>query len=305
MNTDIPFKKIDIQDKQWVDPLLALSDYRGTEYCFTTLYIWADHYGSEIARMGDLLILRSVSEGEASYLFPAGKGEIKEALLYMESDALKIGKDFSLMGLTAPMREEIERLMPGRYSFTPVRNSFDYIYDREDLATLKGKKFQPKRNFISRFKSLPDWSYESISSDDPEKAAKQIEEAMEMTRQWCILNGCIHNSSMKAESCAVRRALTHFAALGLEGGMLRVEGRPVAYTIGEPLNSDTYIIHVEKAFSEYKGVYQAINHSFINDKTSGFRYINREDDAGDEGLRQAKLSYHPSLLLEKYLAIKK
>jgi hypothetical protein len=86
---------------------------------------------------------------------------------------------------------------------------------------------------------------------------------------------------------------------------LRVDGEVVAYTVGEPLNSDTYIVHIEKAFSDIKGAYPMINQSFVLDRTEKFKYINREDDAGDEGLRKAKLSYNPVFMIEKYFAIPK
>ena len=126
-----------------------------------------------------------------------------------------------------------------------------------------------------------------------------------MTDEWCALNGCSHNESMQMEACAVRIALRDFVALGLKGGILRSGGRIVAYTIGERLNSDTFIVHVEKAFSDVTGAYPMINQCFLAHEASGLRYVNREDDAGDEGLRKAKLSYNPVLMLEKYLAVRR
>ena len=96
------------------------------------------------------------------------------------------------------------------------------------------------------------------------------------------------------ELCAVRNCFENFSALGLRGGLLRVDGRVVAYTMGLPLNSDTFIVHIEKAFSDVAGAYPMIN-------CADFKYVNREDDVGDEGLRRAKLSYKPAILLEKFI----
>lgn len=103
------------------------------------------------------------------------------------------------------------------------------------------------------------------------------------------------------ELCAVRNCFENFLALGLRGGLLRVDGRVVAYTMGLPLNSDTFIVHIEKAFSDVAGAYPMINREFAAHNCADFKYVNREDDVGDEGLRRAKLSYKPAILLEKFI----
>lgn len=299
------FKEIELSDKEWADPLLAVSDYRATEYCFTSLYIWAKFFGTRIARYGNWLLIRSDGEeGCANYIFPAGSGDVREVMEVMEKDAVRMGKKFVLWTV-AGVREKVEEALPGRYGFSPIRRSFDYIYRTENMISLAGKKYQPKRNFISRFKALnPDWTYECISPEaDPETCRRQLEECRKMTEEWCALNGCSHNESMRMESCAVRKALQDFVPLQLRGGMLRCGGRLVAYTLGERLNSDTFIVHVEKAFSNVIGAYPMINQCFLEHEAAGLKYVNREDDAGDEGLRKAKLSYHPEYMLEKYLAV--
>lgn len=298
------FKEIELKDKEWVDPLLAFSDYRATEYCFTTLYIWAGLFGTRIARWKDWLLIRSDGDGgSANYIFPAGRGDVREVLDLLEQDAAGIGRKMVLWTIGDAVRTVVEAC-PGRYEFTPVRKSFDYIYETERMISLSGKKYQPKRNFISRFKTLyPDWTYERIQAEDPARCAAQLEECREMTDRWCILNDCPHNESMQMEACAVRLALRDFVPLRLKGGLLRSGGRVVAYTLGEALNSDTFIVHVEKAFSDVTGAYPMINRSFLEHEAAGLKYVNREDDAGDEGLRKAKLSYHPAFMLEKYLAV--
>lgn len=303
--SDLPeFRNIELSDRTWADSLLSVSDYRATEYCFTSLYMWAPFYGTKIARYRDWLLVRSDGGECASYIFPAGSGDVREVLEIMEEDAARIGKKFALFAIEG-VKEKIEQALPGRYEFVPVRNSFDYIYDAQAMTALSGRKYQPKRNFISRFRNQwPDWNYESFSPDDPGVCRNQIEECVEMTDRWCALNGCSHNESMHKEACAVRKVLRDFVPLGLSGGILRAGGRVVAYTIGERLNSDTFIVHVEKAFSDVTGAYPMINQLFLSHEASGFRYVNREDDAGDEGLRKAKLSYHPAFMLEKYLAVR-
>lgn len=299
------FRNIELCDKGWVDSLLAISDFRRTEYCFTSLYMWAPFYNTEIAKMDDLLLVRSIVENDAIYVFPAGRGDLEKAILSMERDAERSGKRFVLSSLSAKSMETIKKIFPDRYEFHPNRDTYDYIYETEKLISLKGKKYQPKRNFIARFKELPDWSYEPISAKDSAKCASQLKECLIMTDEWCRINECIHDNMMNTESCAVRIVLRDFTKLNVKGALLRVAGNVVAYTIGERLNSDTFIIHIEKAFSNVKGAYPMINCSFLTNEASSFKYVNREDDAGDEGLRTAKLSYNPIFLEEKYLAVRK
>ncbi len=299
----LEFKDIELSDKEWVDPLLALSSFRGTEYCFTSLFVWASHYGTKIGRHGDFLLIRSESEEAFHYIFPAGQGDLAQVLLLMEEDAASHGKRFELH-VSMENIDRVREVFPDRYVFTPMRNSFDYIYDAQALITLSGKKYQPKRNFISRFKQQQDWQYESFSFEDPEAALPLLQECKAMNDEWCRINGCIHNESMMSEGCAVRNAMRNFVALGLRGGLLRVDGRVVAFTIGEPIGADTFIVHIEKAFSDVTGAYPMINQSFLVHEAQGAKYVNREDDAGDEGLRKAKLSYNPAFMLEKYLGIR-
>ena len=142
----------------------------------------------------------------------------------------------------------------------------------------------------------PDFLTENITADN-------IAECLKMNDEWCVKMGCRHNAALSEEKCAVHRTFYHFQGLELEGLLLRAEGRIVAFTVGEPLNSDTYIVHIEKSFPEYKGSYQAINQLFaeyVQERHPDLIYINREDDAGDEGLRKAKLSYQPVSMVEKY-----
>lgn len=293
----IDFKKIEISDKPWIDELLACSDFKGAEYCFTNLFIWDEVYHSKIARYKDFLLLTSGSGEETKYLYPAGKGDIKEVLEFLEADAKERGVPFTLIGITADTKPVIEQLMPGAFKYEAVRNSFDYIYESEKLITLSGKKLQPKRNHLNNFIKLEGWSYEDIT-------AENLNECIEYTNAWCKVNGCGENLSLMWECCAVNKALSHFFELGLKGGLIRLDGKVIAYTVGEAINSDTVIVHIEKAEADIRGSYQAINNQFIQRLAAGYQYVNREDDAGDEGLRRAKESYYPAFMLEKFYASK-
>lgn len=310
----IEFKKIEISDKEWVDQLLQYSDYGATEFNFSVLFIWKEVFCTRIGRFKDFLIVRFCPQGSsdtrsARYFFPAGKGDHKEVIEAMIDDAHSLDAKFQLISVLDEQKHILETLFPDRFIFTPNRNSFDYIYLAENLITLKGKKYQSKRNFVSRFKSNNNWSYEELT---PATTA----ECLEMNKEWCKLYGCLQYTSMQQESCSVRSALQNFEALQLKGGILRVDGKIVAFSIGEKLNSNTFLVHIEKAFAYITGAYPAISQMFLqhqmntpysadlelNEEHIGFKYVNREDDAGDESLRNAKLQYHPVHMIEKYIA---
>ena len=291
----LEFKKIEIEDKAWADILLRISDFRGAEYCFTNLYIWDGIYQSKIGRYKDFLMLRTGSAPDFRYLYPAGSGDVKEVIELMMEDAANNGSSFTLIGVTEKTAQELKSHFPDRFIFDPIRDSFDYIYESEKLISLSGKKLQPKRNHLNFFAANNKWSYEELNSD-------MIPEIKEFNHEWCARVECKKYETLSWESCAVEKCLDNYHHLNLRGGVLRVDGKIVAYTIGEVINSDTVIVHIEKAFSEVRGAYPMINREFLSRVAPGYQYVNREDDIGDEGLRKAKESYYPIFMLEKFYA---
>ncbi len=300
------FKEITLQDRDWMRQLLGYSDNRATEFNFTVLYIWRDIMRSRVCRVRDYLVVRFFPKGAPApmYLFPQGRGtaeDLKQVLESCMEDARQNGHPFHMASVQNGHKEILENLFPDRFTFEPNRDYFDYIYSAEDLTFLRGKKFQSKRNFVSRFKRQEGWSYEPLGKDN-------LKECAAMSISWCAKYGCGKDPSMASESCSVKNALQNFEQLGLMGGLLRLNGEVVAFTIAEKTNSDTLLVHVEKAYGDIVGAYPAIANEFLRntivvDEQTGelsVRYINREDDAGDLGLREAKMQYHPLFLLEKY-----
>ena len=192
-------------------------------------------------------------------------------------------------------REFLEKYFSGIFQIEENRDSFDYIYTVDKLTSLAGKKLHGKRNHIARFKDNEDWSYEPMTAENKQ-------ECYDMNLKWCDRRACKWNEDKSDEQCALNQAMKYFDALHLEGGILRKAGEIVAFTIGERLNSDTYVVHFEKAFPEIQGAYPMINQQFVMHNCQEYSYVNREDDAGDEGLRKAKLSYYPDILLKNYTA---
>lgn len=291
----LEFKEITLADKQWMQPLFAMSDHNSEEYNFTFTYIWRRVFRYTAARMGDYLIVKSSRDTHPpSYLFPAGSGDIAPVLKALKEDAKANEAELVFHTVLAPSVKLLETMYPKQFVFLPLNDYFDYVYDTQSLITLKGKKLHSKRNHINRFRqNYPDWSYEPITPEN-------LPEVLMMNEQWNRIHGQEADRSMLQESMTVRIAIRDFFSLGMDGGLIRAGGRVVAFSMGDRLNSDTYLVHIEKAYSDVQGAYAVINQEFAAHNCEGYLYMNREDDSGEEGLRKAKLSYRPVFQVEKY-----
>ncbi len=300
----LEFRKPQLSDKPWVDELLRYSDYRGSEYNFTNLFVWNGVYGQKVARLGDYLLVHACNRAGCSYFYPAGRGDAKSAIDTLRRDAAERGEPFRLICMTRSQTEEVERLYPGKFEFTQDRDGSDYLYEIERLADLGGKKLHNKRNHINRFEdNNPDWTFEELTS-------ASLPECLAMNREWYSRSldreGPAEAADLTAEGKALGLAVEHYEALSLKGGLIRSSGAVVAFTIGDPLCSDTFDVHFEKAYSELQGSYAMINREFarwVRRHYPDVRYLNREDDMGLEGLRKAKESYYPDLMAEKHVAV--
>lgn len=287
-----------LEDKAEVDKVLHTAECPTLEYNFTTQYIWKTIFNTKIS-IQDGFFFSVSGKDKPSFLFPAGSGDVKAALANLDAYAIENGIKLRFHSVSPAQKELLEALYPDRFEFEYVRDAGDYIYDAESLRTLRGKKLAAKRNHINRFlENHPDWTYERIDESN-------MAEVMEMNKLWCELSDCEGDESLREESCAVRSALKNYAALKLDGGLIRAGGKVVAFSLGDRLNAATYLVHIEKAFADVQGAYPMINQQFVLNNTDGYSFINREDDAGDEGLRKAKLSYRPAEIAEKYVAREK
>ncbi len=299
----LSFKEITLEDRQWMDPLFQMGKRGSLDYNFTTCFVWRYIYNYHIARLGDYLILRSEPK-DPTYLFPAGQGPLTPVIQAMAEDAKSLGAPLRFNTVLAGDKTRLEEAFPGKFEFTLSRDAADYIYETQSLATLSGKKLAAKRNHIHRFlDNHPTWQYEPIHRDN-------ISDVQQMHMAWCLQAGCqsdgtLADSGLSDEYCAVEQALKHFYELRLSGGLIRAESRVIAFSMGDPLNEDTFLVHFEKAYSDIQGAYPMINQQFILHNCMDYAYVNREEDAGVEGLRHAKMSYHPHLLVEKYTAEQK
>jgi hypothetical protein len=288
---------VELDDKKWIEPILASTYLLGCHYSFVNLFSWASVFKYQVAQADDFLVVKGVTpEGTPYYFYPAGRGNPQSVIEAMFDDAANSKVEFRFAGLSVDNTTEVESLFPGKFEFFEDRDSFDYVYRIDDLVNLAGGKYRAKRNHINHFKKHNTWSFEQISLSN-------LDECWDMNTKWCKIHECKYNIPLTYENCAVRCCFEHFAELGLEGGLLRSEGKVVAYTMGKKLNSDTYDINIEKAFDDIQGAYQMINREFaalIRKSHPELVYINREEDMGQEGLRKAKLSYRPVRMVEKY-----
>lgn len=290
---EIQFKRTELEDRELMHSYFQRFPSRSCERTFANSLLWSRHYPVTFAIVEDTLVFRSLSYGEA-YTYPVGEsGNVKKALDYLTQYTKEKGVPFVLYHITADQFEQLEAWYPGRFQIEFNRDIADYIYESEKLMKLSGKKLHAKRNHINKFKATHEnWSYESMTEDN-------LEECFQMALRWRNENNCDEDHDKNAEMCVTLNSLRLFKELEFVGGILRIDGEIVAFTMGEPINEDTFVVHIEKAFADIQGAYTMINQQFIEQECSDYKYINREEDTGAEGLRKAKLSYRPAFLVEK------
>ena len=287
----IPFERLTFEHKPEIDAMLTHASHRGCAFSFVNLYIWGRQYA---AKLGEDLLLFSHFGGRTMYPYPVCPGDLQPAIETLMRDAQERGIPFRLTGLNTQDVEDLQKWYPDRFAFHCGREGHDYVYAIDDLADLKGKKYQPKRNHINRFLAqYPDVTILPLSDET-------LPDAQALAERWHRRRTPEEDTGM--EMVALNRAFAHWKELGLEGLVLYVGGQVVAMTMASRLNEDTVDVHFEKADLDYPGAYAVINRAFarhIREKYPEVKFLNREDDMGIEGLRKAKLSYYPHHMVEK------
>ena len=294
---DIPnyprFREIRLEDKNFFQDFFALSPPQISEYTFTNLFIWRNYYHLEWCLWDECLCILARPEGSQPFFLPPlckkkPKEHVEDLLLYLRGQGI---------------RETVQRVPEDlvnqylkdhdHFEIALDRDNCDYVYITDDLIKLEGNKFHGKRSHINKFKKNHSYQYKPLTSD-------LISECLEMETEWCNLKHCEIFPGLAGEEKAIYEALKNKEMLGFKGGVILINEKVEAFALGEQLNSQMAVIHIEKANPAFDGLYQLINQEFCKHEWKDISYINREQDLGEEGLRKAKLSYHPHHLVNKY-----
>ena len=293
-SSPIPFRQVNSSDSKLFEQVVLQSECHNCDMSFANIFCWQDSYKSHIALWNGFLLIRFTTDnGHTAYMQPLGGEPSKEIIEALEADAAVLGEPLRLFGLNEQWREALDALYPNRFAISHSDANSDYIYLVSDLATLAGRKYQPKRNFINRFVSRYNYTFEPLNSEN-------IDHCRELNARWCDQRKDICDRN---EQRALHRALDNFSVLPLEGWILYVDSSPCAFAIGSAVNHDTFCIHIEKVDTTFEGAGAMINNLVAIELQHHFKYINREDDLGIEGLRRAKQSYYPVELLKKHSAL--
>lgn len=288
------FKQVTLADRALFERFVYPSQCRNCDMSFANIFCWQGSYNSQIAVWGGFLIIRFTTEnGQYGYMQPIGQGDRQAVIQALKADAAQAGMPFRMYGLDEEWSAFLDATFNHTFAIAPIGANADYIYLSSDLSQLPGRKYQPKRNHINRFVSRYNYRFETIGADN-------IEDCLYLNTLWCCEKGELCNS---AEQRAIQLFFDNFNALPIEGWILYADNNPAAFAIGSAINHDTFCIHIEKIDNSYEGAGAMINNLVAVELESRYRYINREDDLGIEGLRRAKQSYHPIELLQKRSAL--
>lgn len=264
------------------DPLRHLAEGI-SEFTFANLYLFRHTHGYSLTRLADNTIaILGNDEGRSFFMLPFSlPDDVLLNRLFIDHKMMKC--------VSLAQKERLEELA---YRTIEDRDNFDYLYRREDLSELKGRKFHKKRNLIKAFITSHEFSAAPLLEE-------HIEDAIEILEQWR------KNQQGEGDYRAAREGLEKSWELQLCGGIYFVGKRPVGYSLGEELaNGTAFVVHFEKGIPGYKGLFQFINQSFSSILPEFYETINREQDLGDPGLRHAKHSYKPVGYVKKFLAFK-
>jgi len=290
-NMNINFEPLELKHKQILDDYFRSNKTEISEFNFTEMFIWRKVRNIRIGFINENICIL-VEKGREKILYrPFGNNHIKETTEFVLNNHL-----YNVVyGWT---QKEIDELNLGEeFLIKKDRDNFDYVYLTDDLINLKGRKYDGKRNHIKKFQRLNS-KITKIEKDD-------IEKIMDFQKKWCKNRRCEDDLSLKNESMAVDELLMNFDKLSVFGAVLFIDDNIEGYTIASELNQEMAVVIVEKANPNINGIYQGLNQIFAMNFLFKYKYINREQDVGNEGLRRAKMSYYLHHFIEKLIVKKK
>ena len=294
------FKDINMESRELLNPYFDLVDYEACEYCFNTLYMWQHLYKTGYYIGDGFAVIVAEYEGNTFSILPLAKKEdmprvIQFVIDYFEKEQKKI----YFRGITKEVVEFLKENYPGKFSYTEERDLFDYVYDGDSMRELKGRKNVKKRNHINYFLKEYEGRYEYRLLDE-----NDFDACLDLMAEWTSNkeeNNAV-SEEMEEELIGIKKLFENYNVLKdkLKIAGIFIDGKLESFTMGEYINPNMALIHIEKANPSIRGLYPFINQQFLVHEFSDVEFVNREEDLGIEGLRKAKLSYHPVRFVEKY-----
>lgn len=294
------FKEITIEDREILNPYFDLVDYEACEYNFNTLYMWQHAYKTAYHIGDNFAVLVGEYEGEVFSILPLAKKEdLPKVIDFVLDYFAQIEEKLYFRGITEEVVDYLKEEYGDRFEYIAERDLFDYVYDGEIMRTLKGRKNSKKRNHINYFLKEYEgrFEYRLLDENDFDACLKLVEEWTSNKEE----NGQV-DEEMEEELIGIKKLFNSFPVIKdkLKIAGIFIDGKLEAFTMGEYLNPNMALIHIEKANPSIRGLYPYINQQFLVNEFSDVEFVNREEDLGIEGLRKAKLSYHPVKFVEKY-----
>jgi hypothetical protein len=281
------FHHLSLSDREAMQAVTLHSGRRNCNYTFANLVGWQFWYDTEVCVLENAVVLRYTFDGQRAYMVCTSEALSLELIEALFDDS---NGDLTLIGLEDSQVEQLS-MVKSQWSISvePDRDQYDYIYRRTDLETLHGRHLDSKRNHIHRFRAKhPDFEYRPLTPE-------YFDECRRLTEIWQGEKG--GSDTIDVEKQVMETIFSNWDALGMTGGSIFVDGRMVAFTYGSAVTTDTLDVCVEKADRQVEGAFAIINQQFAEHLPEQYIYLNREEDMGIPGLRQAKLSYQPEILL--------
>ncbi|MDD4033566.1 MAG: phosphatidylglycerol lysyltransferase domain-containing protein [Bacteroidales bacterium] len=296
MEEIIHFREVTPDDRSRIEKAFYDSPSGQQNHCFPVLYLYRDTYHTRIAFYKGFLLVQMRYLDRLCFFYPVGEGDLSEVIEAMISCAKASGMVFVMIKLTRDQKEELTSLFPGRFHYSLSRGDFEYIYQTKKLQNLTGKSLQSKRNHINALMKAYSWAYEDLCLEN-------LPECIEFSSRWTrdMMNHRMKFSdSGNYDVIALNHALEEYFETGLLGGLIRLNGRVSAFSIGCPVGKSTLNVLFERADSSVRGLYPLICQQFAIHAGRNYLTINRGEDLNHEGLRKSKLSWKPDILLELY-----
>lgn len=290
----LDFQDISIEDRERVENYFEFLEEPFCDFTFGNLFCWSVVENTKIAFFNNFLFIRFSDDEKFYYSFPLGNGEIKNAINLIIEDAKINNKKFQFVCLNKKQSEILKEIFKEKIKINKNRDAFDYVYSVEKLSALSGRKYHSKKNHFNSFKNNYNFIYEEINENN-------LQDCIRFANEWYSQTEV--TTPLLKEQKVLSKALENYFKLNLIGAVIKINKKIVAFCVGEKMyKGNMFCTHFEKASAEYPKAYTAINKLFSEISINDFEFVNREDDAGIEGLRKAKLSYYPEFILEKYYA---